>query len=566
MKIAKLGVALSFSALGLFASGCGDDSGSGGTGVDASDGVDAGDPVDAGPDIDADTRPTMGACSIVVAPPFQWDFETFGDPDLSGNNVVFHGPDGTLLGATTTNAAGVATFDSCIRDTMITAFFFAPEAATGGGPGSGGIPFVGTFAGVTPEDTVYWGSNTFDVPDPSYSGVNATFDQDVTVFGADFELEDVDYVELRIAMPGPIGCNPSVTTSSIDGTAFLPIPLCAIQADGTIDLVATAYNEGPIGSAFLNDVPVVFGHEFEPGDTAVTLPAWTAGFPQNAVTLTNPPPSAIQTRGAAFHRVDGVTFDLYGGRDTDLAWRTDPESGNPPPIVMSETYDNGMPDGFANGTEARGLAVFDRPSVDCCPTFDLDQRWTEMTVSGPFTDSAEIEMFHALPRLSGLLFSLPEPNRPQLSWLADGPLDGADGAFMGFAIVGDSPEDFLGLWVVATHTAEDGTILLPQLDAALVEDLLPPGFHVVPLFGSVWSSDYQSYGDLITTEGFEFLNFATIPGRPNGGLPLPIPNVFGQTFWPLNDRALPARPPIDAVGTARRTGFTDFTFFLTFDP
>jgi len=504
MRFAKFAAAISVLAVSF---ACGDDGGNA---------IDAGPDVDAGPTPDA--APTSGACGIVLG-------ETFAPPAppppkatgtlvvLEGHSVVFSNPDGTVLGTATTDVKGAASFATCGRDTQITIAILI-DALAGGAEEVDRPAQLYTFAGVQPGDTVYLGSD-FSVPEikpsPLYANTNVSMSQDLSAFS------DIDGWEVSI------GCDD--TGNDDDPPAVATIwniePYC-LGSDNTIDYLARLYDNGEVvGYATAKGVPVVTGSPGLPGDTAVTLPAWTPGDLTYGLVAHDFPTSMNYGDMFMFQQVDGMAFAENGnmfGNDLSAS------------VVM-----NGVPEdfgdvyvtsvtGYFEGFVTVYAALFPPGGFGFAQILD---------VLGDFPRDHFVHFANeALPRVASVVPTKGPNGRMAVSWLSDGALSGASVAVTSVYISHNAPIPYSS-WTIVSPNAGAGTVEVPELPEAIA-DLAPDDTDTVyPQYGAFADLGVFTYEALITSEGFYPQGLAQygMPELPLGEIPAGLTARLRRTVW-----------------------------------
>jgi len=492
------------AALGVLAASfaCGDDGGN--------DNVDAGPDVDAGPMIDA--APTSGACGIVLG-------ETFapyappaanGNPVvvLEGHSVVFSNPDGTVLGTATTDVKGAASFATCGRDTQITIAMLIEGFAAG-------LEVVDrpanlyTFAGVQPGDTVYLGSDFGEPgvkPSPLYANSNISMNQDLSAFSS------IDGWEISIGCDGTgnEGDPPAVATIwNIE-------PYC-LGTDNTIDYLARLYDNGEVvGYASSKGVPVVTGSPGLPGDTAVTLPAWTPGDLTYGFVAHDFPPFMGYGEMFMFQEVDGMGFAGDGtGFGNDLSHS----------LVI-----NGVPEDFGDVFVTSVTAFFGGFSVYSLPDSSFSQI---IDLLGDFPRNHFVHFTNeGLPRVVSVVPTTGPNGRMAVSWLADGSLSGASVASASVYISHNAPIPG-STWTIISPNAGAGTVEVPELPEAIA-DLAPDDTDsVYAQFGAFADLGVFTYEALITSVGFDpnGLAYPEMPNLPLEEIPAGLTARLRRSVW-----------------------------------
>ena len=420
---------------------CGDDDG--GTGG----------AVDAGPDIDVDAMdpvPTSGPCSIFIGDTaISGPDIVFGEePSKPTLSVVFNGPDGALLGTAVTDDKGLATFDACVGDTMITAIVQWPVVRGG----LSNPAFVYTYAGVQPGDTAYLGQDFGEPMAPLFANVNVSGDADLSAFEGPYRMEV------------NIGCDDNdvdINDGVIDGpVSFMNISPYCLGSDNTIDVIATLRDEGEQGYAFLKDVSITPGTMGAVAENLVNLPAWIPGrLPTNALVVGNLPVG--ESSGFYFMEqwVDGVAFAGTGsGYETDS-------------VSLSSEF-QGLPEEFGEQTFAQATLDF-----GCCGGLPVNGlvgipvrigfgSFTQLIRLQDFVHTAQLDMGTVLPEITDVIVTRPDDARPVLNWIVDGSLDGAN---IGVASVRvyEAFGPFLGNWTVVTPNVATGSFKVPVMPTEL---------------------------------------------------------------------------------------------------
>jgi len=488
MRSLKLAAALAVLAASF---ACGDDGGG--------SNADAGPDVDAGPSPDA--APTSGACGIVLG-------ETYiatanGNPlGLEGHSVVFSAPDGSVLSTATTDVKGAASFGSCGPDTQITLVIIWFDPASGN-PSQRAADMY-TYAGVQPGDTVYLGGALGDAgipPSPLYANSNVSLSQDLDAF------PEIGGWDLTIGCDGDGDEGPPPSLATIFGIE----PDC-LGTDANIDYLARMYDYSGnvVGYSTSKGVPVVTGIDGLPGDTVVTMPAWTPGDLTYGIVVHNFPDFFIGGGAYAEQSVDTVSF----AGDT---WNFG--SGS-----LSESFVfNGVPEDFGDVYLTSVMSFFEAQGGDAFSQI------IDLLSTFPRTHTIDLAN-ESLPRVSSIVATTGPNGRPALTWLADGSLSGASTAVVQADISRNAPG--FSSWTVITPNANAGTVEMPDLPEALADLFPSPQNIVYPYVGGFADLGVFTYEGLITTEGFyPFGLFAPDIQLPLDAPPAGLTARLRRTVW-----------------------------------
>jgi len=394
-----------------------------------------------------------------------------------GLTVVFSNPDGSLIGTELTDAKGAASRTDCVPDTMITAVIPRNLVSATGSV----VPHdVVTYTGVQVGDTVYFGSSVAQIFEDPYSDLNVTTSADVSAFPGASEV----YIRN--------GCNQDETEPG--ALATMPLwPYCL--SNDTVDVLALLIDEDgeAIAYAEAKDVSVVKGTISTRGSTVVNLGAWQAASATNALILSDLPDGSSSANAFMEQRVDDA---IFGSTAVGM-------SGGD--FVSSSTF-VGVPAEFGARSVSDAVAYFfGGPFLRgfiMIPIGYSVQALTEVARAQDFADTVNAGMAQALPRLAGVVVTTEETGRPAVHWLSDGPLTGANAAIVAFDIF--DANLLLARWFVLTPDASAGMVQAPALPESTLAVLAPPtaSTRVQPAAAAILSMGWQSYGDMITRDGF----------------------------------------------------------------
>ncbi|MBT8493290.1 MAG: hypothetical protein KJO07_09565 [Deltaproteobacteria bacterium] len=465
---------LAFAAMALgLASGlmaCGDN-------IDESSGSGAD-----GGGVDGDVA-TAGTCGAVLV----------GEDDLEeivGAFVLFNRPDGSLIGTETVGVEGTASRSDCVGNTMIT--IVARTADDSGDDGFEDYEMV-TFTHVNPGDTVYFRDREGDTIgfDKPFTDLNASLAQDVSGLDSAPTGVETHVVNER--------CDPGASHGFPANFLFdNDLPSCALsgQDDGDIDVLAYVTGPSPnignvLGYSFVKDLAYTRGTPSARTETAVTMPAWTAGGLDNAFVVSNVPGNAsnasadlFQIVGGAVHaraclispiNLNGISCGLISAGD-----------------AVSSTTFRGLPEDF--GEQSEGTAFWELNSGSRGGT-DIDQ-YKNIAFRTGFTRSFFLDLNDALPTVAALVVSESTTLRPILQWFLD---DSSTTDVGNFAILharfwdgdGSFPDSDESVdWFVLTPDVAAGSVRFPEIPqnvAALLERF---SFQVVPMQASIQDASW----------------------------------------------------------------------------
>ncbi|MBT8491713.1 MAG: hypothetical protein KJO07_01525, partial [Deltaproteobacteria bacterium] len=315
-----------------------------------------------------------------------------------------------------------------------------------------------------------------------------------------------------------------VNPAGASTTAMLTIYESCVEPDGNVNIYAYATRNGEgVAYAALTGVDA----DATP-DTALT--AWT--------------PADLAT-AAVGSNLDTSTF---GYLDAHQAIATVPlvatgDDYSRGSLTVARTY-NGMPSEVATGGSYTQVTASSNSSEFALQNFTENPRVSQVAVSSPAQATSVVDMSSALPNIREIVLSLPT-GLPTLNFVTEQPPDGAQAGAATF-IVSDNfvSEPPVAFWIVISGDVSSGSITAPPLSEESLAAILPDdrSLSFLVAVGSLWAFDFQSYSDLINSEGLDPVGLT--------GLSIFLRSTEGP---PIVEADLPARMPRDAAASAARS-------------
>ena len=406
--------------------------------------------VDAGPDASV-----SGTCGL----------QSFDSNEpLTGITVVFSNPDGSLLHDMVPTNSGLATFDGCVPNTMVTVALSGAPGVAGGGAAFTTI----TYTGVNPGTIV-------EFREPAFDDLTDAFT---------FTLSDTNTPGAAVrfgAHPGTgDGCYGNNDVNLLQevnlGNEFTS---CAGNTPATMDLLAIAYDDqdAPVGFDWATDITVV-----APGGGATaagTLDGWTGAVSAD-FQLTNMVDTIDSINLHIAHVRDGVEFFGTSAQPTPAAGTIDTAI---PGLV---------PAGFADQITHSALLNFQLGGL------------TAMAVVGTQAANYSIDYNALLPRVTGMSITATGP-RPSITWTTDGSFAGID---FGYAAATWQDGNFAAHEAhFIIHDAGAGQVRMPVLPTSLAEFLPMALTTFDPIQGAFVDSPTRTYDDFLTSTSLQARRF-----------------------------------------------------------
>jgi len=444
--------------------GCGDDGG-------GTETADAGADVDGAPRPDA--APAVNSCGVRL------NFESAYQN--AGKLVLFHAPNGSLIGDAVTDVDGIASRADCVVGTTITV-----DLASGGGePGGARYARLVTVAGVSPGDTVVFPSSNSN----DYIG-------DVLE-----ESDDAGFVGAS-SYSWSLGSGCGDTDGQVDQIYRLGVYRSCLGTDQNVDVLGLAFDgsENIIGYSSAKAVAVVPG-----GDANATLGTWANVSAETDITVSV---SNAPLTGSSYASVQQ-------GRDHVSFWGN--ENSLEPDLDGSDAFVvEALPDDFVD------FHAYDISHSE----YVYPQPYRRNSTRSAPNKAPSLDFGDLLPSVDGASFGV-VGGSPTATFVVGGALSGIDGGAAAFTFNGPN---LFGEWYVIFPAPTGNTVVLPELPKEYFGAM--EGTFINPYGISFFEYGAMDYQDLLATP-------LDIWGAPwNGPLAadpadLTVSDRFTGLFWAI---------------------------------